>query len=136
MRDASFDDLVGAQQNRRWQFNANCFSSLEVHDKLKSIRLLDRNISDFGSLENLRHVGSSLSMHRNQISAIRQESACLDVSFEDEHCGQPVRDRELCNFRAQRREMWTGQDEKHLRRSLRQGAKRRAEIVRWILQFE
>jgi hypothetical protein len=26
----SLDYIVGAQQNRRWQFNADCFGSLEV----------------------------------------------------------------------------------------------------------
>src|SRR4051812_35762799 len=46
----------------------------EVHRELKSVRLLDPNISDLGSLEDFGDVRSSLPMHGGEIGAVRQES--------------------------------------------------------------
>jgi hypothetical protein len=47
------DHLVGAQQDRCWQPDADCFGSLEIEDKLEFRGLLDRNIGRFGALEYL-----------------------------------------------------------------------------------
>jgi hypothetical protein len=37
-------DLVGAEQNRRGQLNAECFGGLEIDDQLEFRGLLDRKI--------------------------------------------------------------------------------------------
>src|SRR5258705_9130322 len=39
----SFDHLVGAGEERRWNFEAERFRGRQVHDQIKSGRLLDRN---------------------------------------------------------------------------------------------
>ena len=44
------DNLVGAQQNRRRQLDADGLRGPQIHNELKSVRLLDRNVSDLGSL--------------------------------------------------------------------------------------
>ena len=49
----------------------NIESDSEVHRELKSVRLLDRNVSDLGSLEDFGDVRGGLPMHGGEIGAVR-----------------------------------------------------------------
>jgi len=94
--------------------HADCLGGPEVHRELKSVRLLDRNVSDLGSLEDFGDVRGGLSMHGDEIGAVRQESSRLHVGPEDEHRGHPVLNHQLRDLGARGREMRARQDEQRL----------------------
>jgi hypothetical protein len=48
-----FDHLVGAQQDRCRQIDAERLGSLEIDDRLELDRPLERQIARFGAFENL-----------------------------------------------------------------------------------
>ena len=56
-RSILFDHLVGAQQYRRWNCDADRFRSLEIDDKLECGWLFNRQIGGLGASENFIHVG-------------------------------------------------------------------------------
>src|SRR5215203_2300621 len=62
---ASFDHLVGAQQNGSWNGDANCFGSAHVDNQLETARSLD------GQIRGLR-IAQKLACHRAD-RAIRVE---------------------------------------------------------------
>jgi hypothetical protein len=50
---ALFDHLVGAQEDRGWQFHTDRSSRLEIDDQFEVRDLLDRKIGRFCPVENL-----------------------------------------------------------------------------------
>lgn len=48
----SLDHFVGAHQDRRWHDEAERFGSLEIYDQLECGRLLHRQISGLGAVQN------------------------------------------------------------------------------------
>jgi hypothetical protein len=52
----SFDDLVGALQQRLRHREAERFGGLQIDDQFKYGRLLDRQIGGFGTVEDLSDV--------------------------------------------------------------------------------
>ena len=51
-----FDYLVGAGEQRRWDFQPEYFSGFKVDDQLELGRLLDRQIGRLGPPQNLVNV--------------------------------------------------------------------------------
>ena len=109
----SITSLARATNTSR-QRNPEQRRRLEIDGHIKARRLLDRNVSDFGSLEDFGDVRGSLPMHGDEIGAVRQESSRLHVGPEDEHRGHPVLNRQLRDLGARGREMRARQDEQRL----------------------
>ena len=55
------DHLVGADQQRSWDIDANFFRSLEVHHQFEPGRLFDRQVGWLGSLEDFVHIRGGVS---------------------------------------------------------------------------
>src|SRR5262249_44730155 len=72
-----FDDLVGAQQDRCWHFEADRLGRLEIEDKLEFCRLLDRNIAGLAALENLVDENRRAVQGCDKINAITDDRAGL-----------------------------------------------------------
>ena len=49
---ASFDHLVGAQEKRCWQINAECLGGFQVNYRLEFGRLFKGKVSRLGTFEN------------------------------------------------------------------------------------
>src|SRR5215472_17518408 len=69
-RAASFDHLVGAQQNRCRQLEAERLSGFEIDDKLYFGRLLDWKIGGLSTVEYLPCENTGLSVHIKVVHAI------------------------------------------------------------------
>src|SRR6478609_7764149 len=69
----SFDHLVGAQENRGWKCDAECFGGLEIDDDVEFGRTLDRQIAGFCPLENLVYERSRTVVHIGKIDAIGEK---------------------------------------------------------------
>jgi hypothetical protein len=65
-RAASFDDFVGADEDRLWHGEAERLGGLEIDNQLECGRLLDRQIGALGVLENLPGVDADLTVDRNE----------------------------------------------------------------------
>ena len=59
----SFDHGVGSGKQRRWEFDAERFGSLEIDDQLKLSWLLNGHIDHFGASQQLRDLTSALAKH-------------------------------------------------------------------------
>ena len=131
----SFDHLVGAQQERRRQLDADRFGGLEIDDQLKPGRLLDRQIGGLRTVENLRHVGGDAAQARLDMDSVGHEPARLDVGPEDEHRRKAVLKGQLRDVALVRGKQGTGQNEQHLRRALGQGPECRIDIIWQALEL-
>jgi hypothetical protein len=132
----SFDHLVGAQQNGRRQFNANCLGGLEIDHHLEFRWLFDRQIDGFSSLENLCDKGGALAIHRYGIRTVGHQAPGLRIAPEYEHARQAMLVRQVDDVPALPSKKRTGQDEQHIRVGAGKGPKYRVEIVRRVCQFE
>ena len=54
----SFDDLVGAMEDRLWECQAERLGGLQIDDQLERRRLLDWQIGGLGALEDFSDVGA------------------------------------------------------------------------------
>src|SRR5215831_18318493 len=71
----SLDDLVGSQQNRLRDRQAERPGGLKVDDQLEGRRLLDRQIGGLGALEDLSHVMADQAKGRNEAWPIADQAA-------------------------------------------------------------
>jgi hypothetical protein len=77
-RPASFDDFVGACEQRRWQIDAERPGGLQIDDKLKLGRLRDRQIGRLGALENFAGVNADLANTVSDVGSVAHQPASLD----------------------------------------------------------
>ncbi len=75
MGGQSFDDLVGAGEDRRRDRQAERRGSLEIDDQLEGGRLLDWQISGLGALENPAGVDASLARISGEARSIADQAA-------------------------------------------------------------
>jgi hypothetical protein len=126
----SFDHLIGTQQDRGRQLDADRLGGLQVdrHHEFRS--LLNRQVGRLLALQNFRDVRAGTAVHLRKIDAVGHEAADLDVTFVDEHRRQPVLDRQLADSGLVRNEEGAGQHKHHLRCTRRRPSKYSFEIVR------
>jgi hypothetical protein len=74
----SFDNLVGAGEDRRWHGEAQCRGGLKIDNQPEDRRLLDRQIGRLGTLQNLSRVNPSLARESVGVSAITDQTASCD----------------------------------------------------------
>src|SRR5437667_1696388 len=71
----SFDDLVGAGEDRWWDRQAERRGGLEIDDQLEFRRLLDRQIGWLGALEDLPRVNALLAIGGRQARSVAEQAA-------------------------------------------------------------
>src|SRR5205807_6286497 len=75
---ASFDDLVGAGEQRLRHGEAEGLGGFEVDHQLKFARLLDRQVARLGALEDLSGVNAGLAKDSGKAGSIADQAACRD----------------------------------------------------------
>jgi hypothetical protein len=71
----SFDDLVGAGEDRLRNSEAERLRSLEIDDLLEFRRLLDRQIGGLGALEDLSRENAGLPKSGREADSVTDQSA-------------------------------------------------------------
>src|SRR6266567_1831082 len=72
---ASFDDLVGAHEDRLWDRQPERLRGLEIDDQLEGGRLLDRQVGGLGALEDLSRVNAGLAIDSRKAGSIADQAA-------------------------------------------------------------
>src|SRR5262249_35433443 len=90
MRAASFNDLVGACEERRRHYESECFGSLEIDSEVKLGRKLDWQVRRLGTIEYLPHIATPQTIDFHKIWPIAQHSAGFDKLTPLEGCRQPM----------------------------------------------
>ena len=90
-RGRSFDDLIGAEQDHRWQDDTEGFRGLLVDDEADPGRLLNRQVAGPGALEDPVDVPCALPEHREDISAVLQEAPTLGKAGDLQMAGSRCR---------------------------------------------
>src|SRR5271165_3289081 len=75
---ASFDDLVGAGEDRLRHGQAERLGGLQIDDQLEGGRLLDRQIGGLGALENLSGINAELAIYIGEARPIADQAAGHD----------------------------------------------------------
>src|SRR5262249_9724877 len=92
---ASLNELVGSQQKRLRDRQAERLRCLEVDDQIELGRLLDRQIGGLGPLEDPINVNRRSSLHLRNIYPIGHEATRLDKDLELIDCRDPMRRRQI-----------------------------------------
>src|SRR5436309_3597245 len=77
----SFDYLIGAQEERRRDGEAESLSGLEVDDELELCGLLDWEAARLHALQDLVHVDGRVPVHSGIVRTVRHEASGVDVSL-------------------------------------------------------
>src|SRR5215510_11206545 len=91
-RFTSFDDLVGAGEHSRWDFEAERLGCFDVYDQFELGRLLHGQVSRFLALEDAIDVAGGASVLVDRIRPIGEQAATGDVQATTRRVdrGQPV----------------------------------------------
>src|SRR5436190_23547069 len=65
-----FDDFISRYQQVLWERNIESLSGLQIYHQLEFCRLLNREISGLGALENLGDEIGSSSMHHELVNTV------------------------------------------------------------------
>ena len=72
-----FDHFVGGSEQFIWNGNAERLGGLEIDQKLKCRRLLDRQVAGVCALENLVHICCGAPKEPMEARTIREQTACI-----------------------------------------------------------
>ena len=70
----SFDDLIGAHQDRLRHGEAECLCGREIDHQLEPCGLLDRQIGRLGTAEDLSGINSDLAISRGEAGSIADQA--------------------------------------------------------------
>src|SRR5262245_41126326 len=87
---ASFDHLVGRLQEWLRDGEAKRLRSFEIDDEFVFCRLLDRQLTGFGTLEYTINIASSLPEHVSLVRSVGNQSAVPCKKRKIVHCRQAV----------------------------------------------
>src|SRR5438128_6749367 len=74
----SSDHFIRPLEHADWNCQTNLFGRLEVNDELKLRRLLNRQISRFGTFQDLVHVNSRAPIEISGVRPVRHETTLID----------------------------------------------------------
>src|SRR3989441_3289459 len=72
------DHLVSALKHADWNCQSNLFCRFKVNDEFKLRCLLHRQISRFGTFQDLVHVNSRALIEVNEVCSIEHKAALID----------------------------------------------------------
>src|SRR5712664_885135 len=85
-----FDHLVGAEEKRLRNVEAQRLGRLQIDEQLKPCRLLHRKITGIGAFEYHVEVARRLADHLRDIRSIGDQAACLDPCTPSSHQRQAL----------------------------------------------
>src|SRR5215472_8724240 len=88
-----FDHLVGAQQERLWDSEAEGFCGGQIDDEVEFGRLLDRNVAWFHPAQNLVRNVTGASKHVWTVSSIGHQTSRFEIIPRAVHRRQPCAER-------------------------------------------
>ena len=88
--------MIRAQQQRRWDPEADGLGGPEVDDELEFRRALHRQIARLSPLEDPVHITGGAPKRIEEGGSVRKEPTRLGEEwYEETDCGKPVLDRNL-----------------------------------------
>src|SRR6476659_4405706 len=95
MRGASFNQLIGTQQERFRNCKPERLRRLQIDHQLKFDRLLDGKVCGLGALQDSVHVCGTTPEQIGQACAVRYKAARRDILSQLEEAGHPVVRKEV-----------------------------------------
>src|SRR6516165_911165 len=78
-RGASFDDLVGAGEQRRWNFETERLGRDQADNQIEFGRLFDGEVCRLCAAQNLVDEIGGAAMELQKVRSIRHQTACVDI---------------------------------------------------------
>ena len=98
-KGALFDDLIGGDQQARWNCQAKCLRRFAVDDSFELRRRLHRKVSGFCTAQDAVDIGCPLSRQIDEVSPVIHKTARCDENTERVNRGQAMpgcqRDNEI-----------------------------------------
>ena len=85
-----FDDLIGGDQQARWNCQAKCLRRFEVDDSFELRRHLHRKVSGFCTAQDAVDIGCRLSIQVDEVNPVTDETARCDENTERVNRGQAM----------------------------------------------
>src|SRR5215831_3438490 len=108
----SFDHLVGSTEQRRWNFQAECFCRVEVDHELEFRRLQHRQVCRSGTLENPPSIDAKLTIRVSSFVTVTDESARVGEIASLVDRGHSITHRQCHEQTAAATEKWIRCDDK------------------------
>src|SRR3954447_23773510 len=85
-----FDDLIGGDQQTRWNCQAKCLRRFAVDDSFELRRRLHRKVSGFCTAQDAVDKGCPLARQIDEVSPVTHETARYDENTERVNRGQAM----------------------------------------------
>src|SRR5262249_4157336 len=85
-----FDDLIGGDQQARWNCQAKCLRGFAVDDSFELRRRLHRKVSGFCTAQDAVDIGCLLSRQIDEVSPVIHETARCDENTDRVNRGQAM----------------------------------------------
>src|SRR5262245_15354921 len=116
-----FDHLVGAGEQRRWNFEPERSRGHEIDDEFELGGLHDRQVGRLGAFEDLTGIDADLTPHDRNIGSIAHQPAGFDLLASAVGRGNPLARRKRRKLDAPTDEERVGRDEQRIGSVAREG---------------